>query len=472
MPSLTIIDTVARREDKFPLGCEIVLDIARKSGWHADKTITDKGTAAKIGVLEKDYDLIGFSLYHQLQYFNIAPILHSFGIPLLTYDRSKGDPVICAGGAAVTSNPFPVADFFDFILLGDAEEVFPQILKIYSKSNKDRFLRKLAETFDSVLVPKYPRDSYKVAIAKDINSGILPPAEGRQPKIELARGCRFNCSFCLQSVIPYRENSLSAIVPILYQYAPQNVFLSANTPASYSEFLPLLDYCKQEKIYPRGLSERLSSLSLPVLEKMRELNMIQANIGIEGYSERLRQMIRKPISKEKLIAKLCQIQRYIPILSVNFISHLPTVEIDDVLEFKATMESVLSQRDQEEALKTGYDFTTTPLIARPHTKMELCPYREEKAESLAKEARISLLDQFTGVKMKFSMSAARRKMEFLLSRGDESFRDLFIKTHSKYPTYYFHQTFAEKIKNCFADSLNVDYWLSAEVSPHWHRISF
>jgi radical SAM superfamily enzyme YgiQ (UPF0313 family) len=205
---------------------------------------------------------------------------------------------------------------------------------------------------------------------------------------------------------------------------------------------------------------------------MKELSMIQANIGIEGYSERLRQMIGKPISKEKLIATLIQIQRYIPILSVNFISHLPTVEIDDVLEFKETMEAVLSQRDQEEELKTGYDFTTTPLIARPHTPMELCPYVEEKAESLADSARISLLDQFTSVKMKFSMSAARRKMEFLLSRGDESFRDLFIKTHSKYPTYYFHQTFAEKIFSCFADSLNVDYWLSSEVYPHWHRISF
>jgi hypothetical protein len=142
-----------------------------------------------------------------------------------------------------------------------------------------------------------------------------------------------------------------------------------------------------------------------------------------------------------------------------------------VLEFKATMETVLSQRDKE-GWNTGYDFTVTPLIARPHTEMELCPYREEKAESLAYEARISLLDQFTSVKMKFSMSTARRQMEFLLSRGDESFRDLFIKTHSKYPTYYFHQTFAEKIKNCFADSLNVDYWLSAEVYPHWHRISF
>ena len=472
MPSLTIIDTVARREDKFPLGCEIVLDLARKASWQVDKTITDKGTASKIGKLEKDYDIIGFSLYHQLQYFNIVPILHSFGIPLLTHDRAKGDPIICAGGAAVTSNPFPVADFFDFILLGDAEEVFPKILKLYSKSNKDLFLRRIAETFDSVLVPKYPRDNYKVAIAKDISSGILPPLEGRQPKIELARGCRFNCSFCLQSITPYRENSLSAIVPILYQYAPKSVFLSANTPASYSEFLPLLDYCKQEKIYPRGLSERLSSLSLPVLTKMRELNMIQANIGIEGYSERLRQMIGKPISKDSLIRKLCQLQRYIPILSVNFISHLPTVNIDDVLEFKETMETVLSQRDQEEELKTGYDFTTTPLIARPHTPMELHPCVEEKAESLAEEARISLLDQFTGVKMKFSMSAARRKMEFLLSRGDESFRDLFIKTHSKYPTYYFHQTFAEKILNCFADGLSVDYWLSAEVHPHWHRISF
>jgi radical SAM superfamily enzyme YgiQ (UPF0313 family) len=310
-----------------------------------------------------------------------------------------------------------------------------------------------------------------VAIAKDISASLLPPAEGRQPKIELARGCRFNCSFCLQSVIPYRENSLSAIVPILYQYAPKSVFLSANTPASYSEFLPLLDYCFTEKIYPRGLSFMLSSLSLPVLEKMRELNMIQANIGIEGYSERLRQMIGKPISKEQLQNKLIQIQRYIPILSLNFISHLPIVSVLDVLEFKETMEAVLSQRDKE-GWKTGYDFTTTPLIARPHTPMELCPYVEEKAESLADSARISLLDQFTSVKMKFSMSAARRKMEFLLSRGDESFRDLFIKTHSKYPTYYFHQTFAEKILNCFANGLDVDYWLSAEVRPHWHRISF
>jgi radical SAM superfamily enzyme YgiQ (UPF0313 family) len=471
MPSLTIIDTVARREDKFPLGCEIVLDIAQKASWQALKTITDKGNAEKIGALEKEYDIIGFSLYHQLQYFNIVPILKSFSIPLLTHDRKKDDPIVCAGGAAVTSNPFPVADFFDFILLGDAEEVFPQILKLYSKTNKDLFLRRIAETFDCVLVPKYPKERYKIAVAKDISSGLLPPAEGRQPKIELARGCRFNCSFCLQSIIPYRENPLSAIVPILYQYAPKNVFLSANTPASYSEFLPLLDYCKQEKIYPRGLSERLSSLSLPVLEKMKELSMAQANIGIEGYSERLRQMIRKPISKEKLISKLCQIHRYIPILSLNFISHLPTVSVEDVLEFKETMETVLLQRDKE-GLKTGYDFTVTPLIARPHTPMELCPYVEEKAESLAFSARISLLDQFTSVKMKFSMSAARRKMEFILSRGDESFRDLFIKTYSKYPTYYFHQTFAEKIKSCFADGLDLDYWLSSKVSPHWHRISF
>ena len=516
MPSFTIIDTVARIEKKFPLGCEVVLSLARKSGWHADKTITDKGLADKIGSLERDYDVIGFSLYHQLQYLNIVPILKSYGIPLLTYDRTKSDPLVCAGGAAVTSNPFPIADFFDFIILGDAEEVFPTILKLYrvakrgaiprsgkpsaltslafrSKADKDLFLRRLAETFDCVLVPKYPRDNYKAAVAKDISEGLLPPvreaipcngAEGRQPKIELARGCRFNCSFCLQSVIPYRENSLSAIVPILYQYAPKSVFLSANTPASYSEFIPLLDYCKQEKIYPRGLSERLSSLSLPVLEKMRELKMIQANIGIEGYSERLRKMVKKPISKKKLISSLTQVQRYIPILSLNFISHLPSVNADDVLEFKETMEAVLFQRDKE-GLNTGYDFTITPFIARPHTPMELCPYVEEKAEQLAKEARMSLWEQFTGVKMKFEMSVARRKMEFLLSRGDESFCELFIKTYSKYPTYYFHQTFAEKIFNCFSKSLDVSYWLSGavlsvsggnlprgEVHPHWHRISF
>jgi radical SAM superfamily enzyme YgiQ (UPF0313 family) len=486
MPSFTIIDTVARRENKFPLGCEIVLDIAKKASWHADKTITDKGNAEKIYGLQRDYDIIGFSLYHQLQYLNIVPILKSFSIPFLTHDRRRGDPIVCAGGAAVTSNPFPIASFFDFILLGDAEACFPQIISMYSKQ-KDSFLKKLADTFPCVLVPRYPKDKYKVAVAKDLSSSILEPEKGRQPKIELARGCRFNCSFCLQSVIPYRENPLSSIIPVLRRYVPRgesgcttafkgrrfakSVILSSNTPASYSEFLPLLDFCKQKNIYPRGFSERLSSLSLPVLEKMKELKMVQANIGIEGYSERLRKIIGKPISKEKLISKLTQVQRYIPILSLNFISHLPTVKLDDVLEVKETMEMVLSLRDKE-GLNTGYDFTTTPLIARPHTPMELCPYVEEKAESLADSARISLLDQFTSVKMKFSMSTARRKMEFLLSRGDESFRDLFIKTYSKYPTYYFHQTFAEKILNCFADCLDLDYWLSSEVHPHWHRIIF
>jgi len=470
MPSLTLIDTVARREDKFPLGCEIVFEIARKAGWHAKKTITDKGNAEKIGALEKEYDIIGFSLYHQLQYFNIVPILKSFGLPLLTYDRRKCDPILCAGGAAVTSNPFPVAGFFDFILLGDAEVAFPKIIRLYSKQ-KDSFLKKIADTFPCVLVPRYPKDKYKVAVAKDISSSILEPAYGRQPKIELARGCRFNCSFCLQSVIPYRENSLSAIIPILLKYAPKSVFLSANTPASYSFFLPLLDYCKQGKIYPRSFSERLSSLSISVLEKMKELKMVQANIGIEGYSERLRKMVRKPISKEKLLSSLIEIQRYIPIITLNFISHLPSVKKEDVLEFKETMEAVLSQRDKE-GLKTGYDFTITPFIARPHTPMELCPYVEEKAESLAESARLSLWDQFTGVKMKFEMSKARRKMEFLLSRGDERFLQLFIKAYEKYPTYYFHQTFAEKIFDCFSSSLDVDYWLSGEVNPHWHRISF
>jgi hypothetical protein len=78
----------------------------------------------------------------------------------------------------------------------------------------------------------------------------------------------------------------------------------------------------------------------------------------------------------------------------------------------------------------------------------------------------------TPVKMKFSMSQARRKMEFLLSRGDERFLPMLIKAHEKYPTYYFHQTFAEKILDTFYSSLDVDYWLSGEVHPHWHRIIF
>jgi len=64
-----------------------------------------------------DFDVIGFSLQYELLATNILNMIDLAGIGLLAKGRGEDDPLIAAGGPCA-GNPEPVADFFDFILIG------------------------------------------------------------------------------------------------------------------------------------------------------------------------------------------------------------------------------------------------------------------------------------------------------------------------------------------------------------------
>lgn len=77
-----------------------------------------------------DYDILGFSLSYELGATNILEMLSLAHVPLTwkeRLDRGLEDPIIFAGGQTATSNPEPYADFFDFVALGDGEELLPEI---------------------------------------------------------------------------------------------------------------------------------------------------------------------------------------------------------------------------------------------------------------------------------------------------------------------------------------------------------
>jgi len=69
-----------------------------------------------------EFDVVGFSLGHELTYTNLITMLKLGGIPLRSSERGEKDPLILGGGPC-TFNPEPVADFFDFFVIGEAEEV-------------------------------------------------------------------------------------------------------------------------------------------------------------------------------------------------------------------------------------------------------------------------------------------------------------------------------------------------------------
>ena len=80
------------------------------------------------------FDILGFSLSYELGGTNILEMLELAGIPIRAADRGDlplahpdSPPLIFAGGPTATSNPEPFAAFFDFVALGDGEELLPEI---------------------------------------------------------------------------------------------------------------------------------------------------------------------------------------------------------------------------------------------------------------------------------------------------------------------------------------------------------
>ena len=69
---------------------------------------------------------MAFNLSSELVYTNVLNCIDLSGIPLRSADRGADDPLVGAGGHC-TYNPEPLADFIDFFVLGDGEEVVSEL---------------------------------------------------------------------------------------------------------------------------------------------------------------------------------------------------------------------------------------------------------------------------------------------------------------------------------------------------------
>ena len=74
-----------------------------------------------------EFDVVGFSLGHEMTYTNVLEMLDLAKIPALAAARNEAHPLVIAGGTCVL-NPEPIADFFDVFVIGDGEEVMLELL--------------------------------------------------------------------------------------------------------------------------------------------------------------------------------------------------------------------------------------------------------------------------------------------------------------------------------------------------------
>ena len=170
------------------------------------------------------FDIIGFSLLYELNYTNMLTMLDLADVPFYASQRGPSDPLVIAGGPCV-SNPEPVADFFDAIVIGDGENVILEMadirieMKRGGAADKKDLLREWSK-LEGVYVPAAfkvlydekghqtvhhvnghgPTDMPRVrrAIVSDLNQALFPdmpvvpygkPVHDRL-RLEVSRGCK------------------------------------------------------------------------------------------------------------------------------------------------------------------------------------------------------------------------------------------------------------------------------------------
>ena len=75
------------------------------------------------------FDVLAFNLSAELTYTNLLNCVDLAGVPVRAADRRPEHPLVAAGGHC-TYNPEPLADFLDFVVLGDGEEAVSEITEV------------------------------------------------------------------------------------------------------------------------------------------------------------------------------------------------------------------------------------------------------------------------------------------------------------------------------------------------------
>ena len=288
------------------------------------------------------FDVLGFTLQHDLGHANVLTMLDLAGIPLDAGGRTLEHPLVIAGGPCA-HNPEPMARFIDLFVIGDGEESLPAVCEAWielKRSHGDRAaaLAAMARRFPFAYVPSCYEPEYdeagraggvrprtagvpelvQPAVVADLDAVPLPTApvvpwvECVQDRIaiEIARGCPWRCRFCPSTTIkrPVRfrrvETIVQAALEAYHNTGHNEVSLLSLSTSDYPHFDELVRRM-QETFRPLGVS--LAVPSLRVNEQLRTLGELLDTDRHSGLTlapevalDEMRRQIGKPVRNDDL----------------------------------------------------------------------------------------------------------------------------------------------------------------------------
>lgn len=377
------------------------------------------------------FDILGVTLQYELSYSNIVNMLDLAGIPILAKDRDESYPIICGGGPCAY-NAEPIAEIFDFFMLGEGEEAIHETTDAYiewkraGKKDKRELLDAVAK-IDGVYVPSFYDVEYngdntvksitpnspaaKPVIRKRIMTDfdktpapdkiIVPFGEVVHDRVmlEVFRGCIRGCRFCQAGYVyrPVRERRADTLTTLadklLSSSGYDEISLSSLSTSDYRE-LPELTDClltmtEEKKIGLSLPSLRIDNFSLELMNKVQKVRKTGITFAPEAGTQRLRDVINKNINEENIMNSVSMLfHGGWTNVKLYFMIGLPTETETDVEGIAELAERVLGQYfaipKEERAKNINITVSTSSFVPKPFTAFQW-ERQDTREEIIAKQ---------------------------------------------------------------------------------------
>lgn len=381
----------------------------------------------------KEFDVVLFILTDELKYASVLNMLALAEIPIYAKEREDEYPLIAGYGKSAL-NPEPVADFFDFFILGDEEGIINKTLIGFERAkkeevSKEKLLVSLSQ-LQSIYVPAF----YEIK-----NCDKTPKPKSREvPGSVSVKFSENPKNYSEKRIVPLvetegkglsitagkGEETIKEIQIGLDNTGEQEV--SIRIPADYENFAPLLKTL-WEKLANKRVSFLFPDLNpllltpevIKLLAEQRRSNLSFCTLGI---SDRLRNFLNHlpvqagPTTTAQLLKVIENIYQYqFKGLKLSFYIGVPNEtqeDLDELEQFLAGVNRIQKKSNNGLNLAVGFKI----FLPLPHTL-----WQWDKLEDLENlRAKISYLKlnlNFRNMRVSFPHDE-KFFLRGILTRGD------------------------------------------------------
>ncbi|MFW6189359.1 MAG: TIGR03960 family B12-binding radical SAM protein [Planctomycetota bacterium] len=442
----------------------------------------------------REFDVVAFSFQYELLATNVLDMLELAGVPLPSAERGAEDPVVIAGGPGAAC-PEPMAEFIDLFFPGDGEEVIVEFAELVrgakrAGARRDEVVRRAAREIKGAYAPALYQPRYgpqgrfqgmepssdgipervparKVVSLKGVPfplAPVVPFVETVHDRItlEIMRGCTRGCRFCQAGMLrrPVRtrpmDDLLEQVDTIYRNTGWDEVGLTSLSSSDYPRFRELLDRVNA-RAEPCDVNITLSSLRVDdqlrtVPEELSRVRKSGLTVAPEAGTERLRRVINKDVTDEKLLegarAAFREGWRHI---KLYFMIGLPTETDEDVAAIVELSERVSRVRKEVAEGRGRVNVSIAPFVPKPHT-----PFQWEGMDGLEelRRKRGLVLERARLRSVRYSFHEPERSLlEAALARGDRRMGRVILRAYregARFDAWDEHFEF-DLWRRCFAE---------------------